>query len=146
MRDFSTKTSSTLIFRSSTLLYMLSWANLLNPPLGGLSIQSVSQPSAQITPRSLSRSYNIELNRQTTLDIIDEYGAGTYMEYPETKENGRVGHLFTALDLEQWPNPATYFAYSLGPPKGANKIGYCNILLNNNGMRVPCRVSHFTCM
>ena len=120
--------SSTLIFCSSMLLYMLSWANLLNPPLGGLSIQSVLQPSAQITPHSLLTSYNIELNQQTALDIIYEYRAGTYMEYPETKENGCIGHLFTALDLEQWPNPATYFAYSLGPPKGANK-GYCNILL-----------------
>ena len=138
------ETSSTLIFCSSTLLYMLSWANLLNPPLGGLSIQSVSQPSAQITPRSLSTSYNIELNRQTTVDIIYEYGAGTYMEYLEMKENGCIGHLFTVLDLEQWPNPTTYFVYSLGPPKGANKIGYCNILLDNDGMWVPCHVSHFT--
>ena len=125
---------------------MLSWANLLNPLPGDLSIPSVSQPSAQIAPHSLSTSYNIDLNRQTTLDILYEYGAGTHMEYPETKENGRVGHLFTALDLEQWPNPTTYFAYSLGPPKGANKSGYCNILLDNDGMRVPCRVSHFTCM
>ena len=78
------------------LLYVLSWANLLNPQLGGLSIQSVSQPSAQITPCSLLPSYNIELNQQTTLDIIYEYGAGTYMEYPETKENGHISHLFTA--------------------------------------------------
>ena len=78
------------------LLYVLSWANLLNPQLGVLSIQSVSQPSAQITPCSLLTSYNIELNQQTTLDIIYEYGAGTYMEYPETKENGHISHLFTA--------------------------------------------------
>lgn len=139
---------------------MLSWADLLNPLPGGLSIPSVtetipaqsscppsvSQPSAQIAPSSLSTSYNIDLNRQTTLDILHEYGAGTHMEYPETKEDGRVGHLFTALDLEQWLNPTTYFAYSLGPPKGAHKSGHCNILLDNDGMRVPCRVSHFTCM
>ena len=112
---------------------MFSWANLLNPPLGGLSIQSVLQLSAQITPHSLLTSYNIELNQQTTLNIIYEYGAGTYMEYPEMKENGCISHLFTVLDLEQWPNPATYFAYSLGPPKVPTRLDIATFCLIMTG-------------
>ena len=139
---------------------MLSWSDLLNPLPGRLSISPItspthtqpchpspaSQPSPQIGLNILSTSYDVELNWQTTLDILYKYGPGTHMEYPATKYDGHVGHLFTGLDIENWVNPMAYFTYSLGPPKGSNKNGSCNILLGDEGVRVPCHVTHFTCM
>ena len=143
-----------------TCISMLFWSDLLNPLPGRLSISPITspthtqpchplpalQPSLQIGSNILSTSYDVELNWQTTLDILYEYGPGTHMEYPATKYDGCVGHLFTGLDIENWVNPMAYFAYSLGPPKGSNKNGSCNILLGDEGVRVPCRVTHFTCM
>lgn len=138
---------------------MLSLANLLNPLSRDGSVSSadetptrstgffpVAQPLLQNAPTILSTSYNVKLTRQTTLDVLCEHGANTHMEYPETREDGRIGHLFNRPDIEQWVNPTAYFAYSLGPPKGSKNDGSCDILVDRVGSRVLCRVSHFTCM
>lgn len=115
-------------------------------PLFGIS----TTPTAglQVSPaRPLcSTHYNVSVNRQTTVDILYEYPSGMHVEYPETSSSGRVGHLFTDLDPENWVSPVSMFAYSLGPPKGMIKHGSCDILLDELGKRIPCRVSHFTCM
>ena len=61
---------------------------------------------------------NVKINHQTTLDVLHVYPPGTVVEYPETKANGRIGHLFE-MDVLSWQNPANSFAYSLGEPKGS---------------------------
>lgn len=138
---------------------MLSWANLLNPTPGDTSIQTTSQTartqslgssplSRESSPLQsvVSTSYKVAVNRQTTVDVLYEYKTQTHLEYPETMDSGRVGHLFTGLDVKQWVNPSAYFAYSLGVPKGSRKHGTCDVLLDDKGVRVPCRVSYATCM
>ena len=48
-----------------------------------------------------------------TLTTLYTYPRNTYLEYPETMENGFVGHLFE-MDPDDWSNPTTSFVYSLG--------------------------------
>lgn len=143
---------------------MLSLAELLNPVpdhvvpvtpprqtgnrfLGTPSLHLTRTPylSPGLSPSSTRQ--NVSVNRQTTVNVLYEYPSGTHIEFPETSSSGRVGHLFTGLDPENWVNPASAIAYSLGPPKGTSKSdGPCDILLDESGSRVPCNVSHYTCM
>lgn len=98
--------------------------------------------------------HNVKINRQTTLDTLYVYQPGVVVEYPETKANGRVGHLFEMDPGVEWYNPANSFAYSLGEPKGSrvgSKSGHrgaltCTLLVDSQGSLVPVRESHATCM
>lgn len=61
-----------------------------------------------------------------------------------------VGHLFAMdpLDTDNWRNPMSDFAYSLGPPKGltpAAKGRFVQILTGSDGEMVPCRLQYATC-
>lgn len=97
---------------------------------------------------------NVKMNRQTRLDELYVYPPGVIVEYPETKANGRVGHLFEMEPGVEWHNPANSFAYSLGEPKGS-RVGSrpggkgaltCALLVDSQGSLVPIRESHATCM
>ena len=98
---------------------------------------------------------NVKINRQTTLDVLYVYPPGTVVEYPETKANGRIGHLFEMdPDVLSWQNPANSFAYSSGEPKGS-RVGSrsggggkltCAPLCDAEGSLVSVRESHATCM
>ena len=91
----------------------------------------------------------VKLNKKTTLEILYTYGSpNSLVEYPETCKNGFIGHLF-AMDPKSWINPARNFIYSLGEPQGTNgteaKPESCLLLVDNDGRRVPCKISHSTC-
>jgi hypothetical protein len=92
--------------------------------------------------------YNVRISQRINLDILHVYSPGTYIEYPESSKDGHIGHLFT-LDPEEWYDLSTSFAYSTGEPKGRSKRGkevFCEVLVDENGDKVPCRVTHSTCM
>lgn len=110
-------------------------------------------PSNPGPPRQSSPSettwvqYNVEINRQTTLERVIFHPADSLVEYPETSTNSKIGHLFT-LDLLQWVNPVHNFAYSLGGSHGMSpkdKPVKVSLLVDDSGEMVPCRVSHSTC-
>jgi len=98
--------------------------------------------------------HNVKINRQTILDTLYVYPPGIIAEYPQTKANGRVGHLFEIDPEVEWHNPANSFAYSLGEPKGSrvgSKSGgrgalTCALLVDSQGSLVPICKSHATCM
>ena len=92
--------------------------------------------------------YNIKINRKTTLDRLYSYHHPTdLVEYPQTSKFGFIGHLFV-VDLEDWHNPAWNFAYSQGEPQGTTgkQVMTCSVLLGKDGNKVPCYVSHATCV
>jgi hypothetical protein len=141
---------------------MLSIHQLLNPVDGAAN----SIPSAYVLPSatpsnglwanpsilssipSHTTQFRVEINRETTLEALHTYSLNTSLEYPETSNTGRIGHLFT-LDATAWTNPVHDFMYSQGPPKGGSKTietVYCDILVDELGVKVPCRVTHSTCM
>ncbi|KAF8835120.1 hypothetical protein BDN67DRAFT_491414 [Paxillus ammoniavirescens] len=125
---------------------MLPLTALLNP-----TPESTVQPDDPDIHSMLAQEVrmSVHINRQTTLDKLYIYSSGTIVEYPETKDKGRVGHLFEMDPLQPWYNPATSFAYSLGEPKGSRggsaRAVYCNLLQDSEGNQVPCRESHATC-
>lgn len=111
---------------------------------------SATAPGHQLLPSPTdptSIDYNIQINRQTTLNILYHHPINALVEYPETSENGRVGHIFT-LDPSTWINPYLNFAYSLGGSHGSSKKGTSvavSVLVDESGENVPCREMHTTC-
>ncbi|KAF9061364.1 hypothetical protein BDP27DRAFT_1235430 [Rhodocollybia butyracea] len=118
-----------------------------------LPLAELLNPAPEVEPQSSSlcetASYKIETNvtvtQKCTVVRLYTYKAGTTIEYPETTEQGSVGHLFE-LDPEDWVNPSQAFAYSQGEPKGFSRNRFCRILLDDQGESVPCYVRHSTCM
>jgi hypothetical protein len=115
--------------------------------LGDPSVSPCRSPSL---PPNLCRTiqYNIQLNRKTTLDTLYHYPPGAIVEYPETSSEGCVGHLFE-MPPDDWSNPRLNFVYAQGEPSGRTKVGHhilCNLLVNSDGEKVPCREVHSTCM
>lgn len=137
---------------------MLSISELLNP------ITSNSSPSnprsvARAAPSDLStspstapnlhyhREEKVRITRQTTLHRLYHYKANVLVEYPETHETETIGHLFEQ-DVE-WIKPWNGFVYSLGRPSGQTKATerhFCDVLVDVEGNKVPCRVLFWTCM
>lgn len=92
--------------------------------------------------------HNVSLNRKTTLKTLFHYPLGTVVEYPETSADSAIGHLFD-VSPDDWSNPRLDFIYSQGKPAGRTKQGnhiFCELLVDGNGVKVPCRELHFTCM
>ena len=92
---------------------------------------------------------NIKITHKITLGDLYSYPLGAIVEYPETSCHKPVGHLFEISPVE-WVQPKLSFAYSLGAPMGQVETRndqpiYCNLLVDKDGERVPCRVSHATC-
>jgi hypothetical protein len=115
-------------------------AAALHPDLDIVSRNSPLAPSVQ---------YNITLNRKTTLSRLFIFeDPSTYLEYPDTDPDRPVGYLFRQLP-ESWYNPTRNFVYSLGDPSGATRAGdevICTIMVDRNGVQVPCTKRHWTCM
>ena len=120
---------------------------LLSPVLLFIPFVFISEMAHEV-------QHNVKINRQTTLDTLYVYPPGVMVEYPATKANDRVGHLFEMDSGVEWHNPATSFAYSLGEPKGrrvGSKSGgrgalTCALLVDSQGSLVPICESHATCM
>ncbi|KAL0955284.1 hypothetical protein HGRIS_004174 [Hohenbuehelia grisea] len=122
-------------------------------PLGTSSQpRSASHPtSPESVPDNANQpiqvSYDVKLNRQTSLNILYTYAAGAMVEYPETTGDGRIGHLFR-LDPDAWERPDGAFGYSYGNPGGAllrDNPRSCSLLKRMDGSLVPCIEIHRTC-
>lgn len=89
----------------------------------------------------------VRVTKKTILETLYTYPAGAYVEYPESG-NPTIGHLFR-MDPQDWTNPATNFAYSLGAPDGQCKPGefVTNRILINEATGEParCQTRHSTC-
>jgi hypothetical protein len=111
---------------------------------------SSGSPSRPVTSPTPARTveYNVSLNRKTTLHALYHYPLGAVVEYPETSSEGCIGHLFD-VSPDDWLNPRSNFVYAQGEPSGRTKGGHyiwCNLLVDSNGEKVPCREIHSTCM
>ena len=94
-----------------------------------------------------SVQYNIKINCKTKLDRLYTYHHPTdIVEYPEISKFRFIRHFFV-VDLEDWHNPAWNFTYSQGEPRGktGKQTMNCSVLLDKDGNKVPCYVSHATC-
>ena len=107
-----------------------------------------SQSSSPLANLRRTAEYNVSLNRKTTLKTLYHYPLGAVVEYPETSCEGSVGHLFD-VSADDWLNPRANFVYAQGEPSGRTKGGqyiWCNLLVDNDSEKVPCREIHSTCM
>ncbi|KAJ6542447.1 hypothetical protein DFH09DRAFT_1282539 [Mycena vulgaris] len=78
---------------------------------------------------------HVQINRQTTLEILYEYSPNYVLEYPETSSTGSIGHLFP-MDPDNWQDPALNIAYSRGGRMGQTVSGAsvkCQLLLDTKG-------------
>ena len=134
-----------------------SYSSPLAPHRAHIVSPARNSSESWIPPRSLTASpanlqptveYNVSLNRKTSLDILYHYPLGAIVEYPETSSEGCIGHLFDVLP-DDWSNPRSNFVYAQGEPSGRTKAGHyiwCNLLVDSDGEKVPCREVHSTCM
>ena len=129
--------------------------NPINSHVAQLGIQQTSslirhpQVDADTDTLEPKIEQRVKLNKKTTLEILYTYGSpNSLVEYPETRKNGFIGHLFS-MDPKSWISPARNFIYSLGEPRGTNgteaKPESCQLLVDKDGRRVPCKISHSTC-
>ena len=112
------------------------------PHTQSLSSSSPSRGSSVPSPSGLlfDLEHNIKINRTTSVSKLFRYPLDTIIEYPETSVNGAIGHLFD-ISPDNWLNPRLNFAYSQGKPSGRTKRGhevYCDVLVNEDGVQVPC--------
>lgn len=132
--------SGIIQYLSATAPSSASGSALSNPPR---SSNSLSVNASELPPLE----FNVQLNRSTRLNRLHRYEVGKMLEYPETHADG-VGHLFT-MDPENWNDPWSSFAYSLGTPCGGSTKSttvFCELLKDTAGNRVACREYHYTCM
>ena len=135
-------------FKNSSNSHLVSEARLESRPHQSSSLIRNPQVDADNTLEPKIEQH-VKLNKKTTLEILYTYGSpNSVIEYPETRKNGFIGHLFS-MDPKSWINPARNFIYSLGEPRGTNgteaKPESCPLLVDNDGRRVPCKISHSTC-
>jgi hypothetical protein len=113
------------------------------PPLS-VDIDPVNQPQQSPTIRR-----NVYTTSMTTLSVLYTYeDVNAWVEYPETSPDHPVGYLFRR-DPHNWENPVRNFAYSLGKQSGQTEKGQERkhlLLVDRQGSKVPCVVSHLTCM
>jgi hypothetical protein len=107
-------------------------------------------PDPLIQPQqSPTIRWNVYTSSKTTLSVLYTYeDVNAWVEYPETSPNQPVGYLF-CRDPHKWENPVRNFAYSLGKPSGQTIKGQereHTLLVDRQGRRVPCVVTHLTCM
>ncbi|KAJ7720038.1 hypothetical protein B0H16DRAFT_1793932, partial [Mycena metata] len=94
-----------------------------------------------------TEQHDVQLTRETTLAILYTYPLNVTVEYPETIENGSVGHLFT-MDPRNWTSPILDVVYSRGKPAGQTIKGqevFTKILRDSGGEPLPCVRTHTTC-
>ena len=106
----------------------------------------ISPPTITPTPKPHVQT-NVWITHCTMLTSFLSHLAGTFLQYPDTVDNGMIGHLFS-LDVQMWDHPKDHLCYSLGEPKGATVDGhpvFCHILTDSKGTMVPCQVTHWTC-
>jgi len=129
------------------------------PSLSQICPQNLTEPmrlprliysalSSHSSTDSIDIQYNVFLNRKTTLKKLFHYPVGAFVEYPETSAEGSIGHLFD-VSPDDWSNPHLNFIYSQGQPSGRMKKGehiFCGLLVDGNGVDVPCWELHSTCM
>lgn len=87
---------------------------------------------------------NVQITPKTTLEKLYTWPAGTVLEYPETSATGSIGHLFPISTF----TPTRNMIYSTGDPKGGpgkKRPVFVDILLDDNGQKVPCKLSFKTC-
>lgn len=92
----------------------------------------------------LSTSHNVRIGPRSKVETMYHYSLDATLEYPETSDTGKVGHLFD-ISPGDFYNPRLSFAYSQGPPNGMKKLAYCEALRDDNDELVPCKASHYTC-
>lgn len=95
----------------------------------------------------LSTTHNVRVGPRSKLQTMYHYSRSVALEYPETSDTGKVGHLFD-VSPEDFHNPRLSFAYSQGSPSGRTTAGkpvYCEALRDDDGEPVPCQESHYTC-
>lgn len=104
------------------------------------------QPQLLVVCPTIRR--NVYSSSRTTLSVLYTYeDVNAWVEYPETSPDQPVGYLFRR-DPHNWENPVQNFAYSLGKPSGQTKRGQERehlLLVDQQGSKVPCVVSHLTC-
>lgn len=126
---------------------MLSLAHLLNP---APDYCPPSMPATLSQAAAFKVETNVLVTRQTTVSKLYTYCAGAIVEYPETATEEHIGHLFE-MDISNWFNPASSFAYSQGRPEGFSTKStkgsayHCNVLVDEDGNKVPCSIRHTTC-
>jgi len=102
-----------------------------------------SPPTITLTPKPHMQT-NVQITHHTTLTSLLSHPARTFLQYPNTVDNGTIGHLFS-LDVQTWDHLKDYLCYSLGEPKGAtvdSHLVFCHILTDLKGIMVPCQVTH----
>ncbi|KAJ7194417.1 hypothetical protein GGX14DRAFT_576364 [Mycena pura] len=88
---------------------------------------------------------DVQITSKTTLEKLYTWPAGTVLEYPETSATGSIGHLFPISTFTLTRN----MMYSTGDPKGGpgkKHPVFVDILLDDNGQKVPCKLSFKTCI
>ncbi|KAJ3924494.1 MAG: hypothetical protein NXY57DRAFT_969752 [Lentinula lateritia] len=118
---------------------MLSLAHLLNP---APDYCPPSMPATLSQAAAFKVETNVLVTRQTTVSKLYTYCAGAIVEYPETATEEHIGHLFE-MDISNWFNPASSFAYSQGRPEGFSTKStkgsayHCNVLVDEDGNKAP---------
>ncbi|KAJ7262693.1 hypothetical protein B0H12DRAFT_1231133 [Mycena haematopus] len=114
-----------------------------NPPPAPASVARPLQPDAERTA-----DYEVRITDKTTLSILYRYAHGATVEYPESGDVNPVGHLIP-LGGNDSRLPWTDFAYSRGAPDGGSgksEFHYTPLLVDDQGLEVPCKIRHTTCL
>ncbi|KAJ6475966.1 hypothetical protein C8R47DRAFT_1052240 [Mycena vitilis] len=91
--------------------------------------------------------HNTRIGPKSPLDALFRYAPGVDVEYPESGVYQPVGHLIPVDPAaEEWP--WVDFAYSRGSPEGGtaeHDFFYTPLLVDAQGVPVPCKKRHTTC-
>ncbi|KAJ3816922.1 hypothetical protein F5880DRAFT_1633798 [Lentinula raphanica] len=110
----------------------------------GHDISGADDPS--LAPLAISVIRNVRINRQTNAEELYHYTKNTKVEYPKTAPHGKaIGHLFDMDDSVPWISPARSFAYSQGGPDGSRNPVYTDLLVDSDGIAIPCSIRYSTC-
>ncbi|KAJ3819979.1 hypothetical protein F5880DRAFT_1488795 [Lentinula raphanica] len=120
----------------------MSWDTLLNPLPS--TVSGADDPL--LAPLAISVIRNVRINRQTDVEELYHYTKNTKVEYPKTAPHGKaIGHLFDMDGSAPWISPARSFAYSQGSPDGSRNPVYTDLLVDSNGIMIPCSIRYSTC-
>ena len=117
-----------------------------NPPPAPILPNPLTPPHALHNPEI---RHNVYVNRKTMLSRLYIYhDTSAYVEYLSTDATNPIGYMFRQDPLD-WQNPVRNIVYSRGRPAGYTRPGnhiYCNPLVDENNVVVPCVKRHSTCM
>ncbi|KAJ6546670.1 hypothetical protein DFH09DRAFT_1506327 [Mycena vulgaris] len=109
--------------------------------------EKATPPRTPAVSEAPIKHLHVQINPQTTLEILYEYSPNYVLEYPETSSTGSIGHLFP-MDPDNWQDPALNIVYSRGGRMGQTVSGAsvkCQLLLDTKGEPVLCAERHTTC-